>query len=74
MNAIIGGSQERAVYIGDNSEIVLGTNRTVARTLETVKGLPRRLCARPNLMSDRAGLPERAAGMHAAQRRLRLGT
>jgi hypothetical protein len=59
MNAIIGGSQERAVYIGDNSEIVLGTNRTVARTLETVKGLPRRLCARPNLMSVRAGLPER---------------
>jgi hypothetical protein len=47
MKAIIGGSQERAVYIGDNSEIVLGTNRTVARTLETVKGLPRRLCARP---------------------------
>ena len=40
MNAIIGGSQERAVYIGDNSEIVLGTNRTEAWTLDAVKELP----------------------------------
>ena len=51
MNAIMGGSQERAVYIGDNSKTVLRTKRTEARTLDTVKGAPATLCTPPLALS-----------------------
>ena len=59
MNAIIGGSQERAVYIGDNSEILPSTGDCGMTKLELLyaqksEKLGEAAGASARLMSDRS--------------------